>query len=380
MARRVLLLGFFGAPNFGDELIGRTAAKALLDLGFGVTIGTRSAAVSKQFMDDLGDRAEFREVNFNLFRPGNYLGLIRLFKQHDLILHAGGGVLQDVHSFRLLTQSALSGIFSTFAGRNMAGIGIGVGPISSKYGEMLARSFIRSSARLAVRDKASLQAARALYSESGALSLGVDTAFTASSGRGLPGSRTVALVFRSWPGLNVDGIARLVEGVRKKGKAPAFFVCEPRVDVDFYKKVNARLERPAPVVDPKNIGEGVAYIEALDSLISMRLHPLVVALKAGKPVIAVNYDDKVSEMMRGAGMDGCVFGLDFDPEAVLAKLDSPCAPLSRPEMEKKSENARSMVAEAVKFAEPRHYGLGEKTRSLVSFGRIVLQRAGAKLK
>ncbi|GAF06717.1 polysaccharide pyruvyl transferase family protein [Paenibacillus pini] len=64
------------------------------------------------------------------------------------------------------------------------------------------------------------------------------------------------------------------------------------------------------------------YIQSMDFLISYKLHPALVALRAGKPVFALSQMSKVSSLLASFGMDKYMCNYQLPYEEIQAKVDT----------------------------------------------------------
>ncbi len=318
--KKVLLIGFFGAPNLGDEAVALSAMHCLASAERAeVTVATGNPNVTKRF---IGDACQTILGRFGDLELGHFARLILLLRRYDVFLFPGGGILQDVHSNRLLHQSALYAIFACLSEIPYFIVGIGVGPLKTKYAQKLARFVLAYAEQATVRDEVSLKIAREILHEGEKLpEPGCDSALGLFSGnRQEVKTGTIGLAFREWDGLDVASLVRLVSLIRSHGKEAHFLICEEKIDTSFYSEVCKQLDVPVTITNPKTVDEARSEIANYEGLISMRLHPLIFAIQSGIPIAALCYDPKVSELMKAFGLEDCIFSLDAKPEQLLDSI------------------------------------------------------------
>ena len=151
---KVLLVGYSGHKNFGDDLLLKQAHSCLKDIS-DVSIWTDVTGKKSDYLD-------FWFPQATIIRSKK-LGL-RIFKKFDRVLYFGGGVFFDYKEnypkilFVKKTLSIVKNYYlSRLYGVHFAGIGIGLGPFNSKYSSYLTRLQLRVFDFIGVRDNVSFE-------------------------------------------------------------------------------------------------------------------------------------------------------------------------------------------------------------------------------
>ena len=377
--KRVLLIGFFGAPNFGDEAVALAGIRAMQEnKEVEAIVATSNPALTSTYLELEGHVIEGRYGNCQLRK---FVRLSREIKAFNAFVFPGGGILQDVHSLRLLHQSALYAAAACYFNIPYSLIGVGIGPFRTKYGKRLAQFVLKHAQRIVVRDESSLKEVRGLYGIPEP-ELGCDSAFgLCEKTATLPIPGVIGLAFRHWPGLDAKLVCRLIEQLRKLGKEPRLFVCEPAVDRPFYEQICRGLDTPIAIFNPTSVEGARKEIATYEGLISMRLHPLIFAMQAGVPISAVSYDPKIDEVMRGVGLEKHCFPLAANEGDLIASLiGQPKVPESV--LAQRSQAMRHWFKEAIQRP-PTDPGLATKLSAGLliceMLVRSVLNRAYAKV-
>ncbi len=146
----VLLLGYSGQRNFGDDLLLKQAYDYLDQVNIKMTVHTSNCGSGSDYLQKWFPKVEIvKNINIPL----------SLVKKHTHVLYFGGGVFFDYKQintkeyirkyFSLIKLFAVPKLFFFV---KFAGIGIGLGPFVTKRGENLCRFRLKYFDYLNVRD------------------------------------------------------------------------------------------------------------------------------------------------------------------------------------------------------------------------------------
>ncbi|MDR2431662.1 MAG: polysaccharide pyruvyl transferase family protein, partial [Candidatus Margulisbacteria bacterium] len=129
--RKILLAGYYGFGNLGDELLARTMAKFLTERGFQINIIKKRSSFWRQI------------------------------RKNDCLLFAGGSVFQDVsgRGFSLLYY-AFWGFVAKLLGKKLFLAAQGIGPVACLFDRYILRVLLRCADFISVRDKRSAELLR----------------------------------------------------------------------------------------------------------------------------------------------------------------------------------------------------------------------------
>ncbi len=327
---RVLIAGYFGFGNTGDEAI---LAGMLSDLR-ALRPGLGAVVVSGD------EEGTARQYDVEGVHWSDIAGLEAAVRQSDLVLVGGGGLFQDYWGLdpetyltsRHDSVSFYGGLplLAHWAGRPCMLYAVGVGPLSTPTG----RSYTRLTADLCkvvtVRDPESAALLDTCGGEDAAprrevrvladpaFSLPVtpsdqETAERVLAGLGLgDGVPFVGVCPRAWKSGPAalawqQEMGRALEHFA--GKVPAPFVFLPfqanpntalEDDQAICAALGARLHSSAVVrFVPGSLppGAAAALLARASLVVAMRLHAVILGLSAGVPVVALSYDPKVAALM-----------------------------------------------------------------------------------
>jgi len=329
---RVVLLGWYGSNNTGDEALAQVITDQLRHRGFTglVALSTNPARTAER----LGIESRPRL----LFHPGTLSAL----RGASALILGGGGLLQDGTSVYNLPVYAAYAVAARLLGVKVIGWGLGAEPLYTLLGRLLVRLIVHSSAYFSVRDEVTKRLLVRAGVDPRRVTVTADPAVLLADrpAEGPPpgGERPVVLLCMRHlpvisPGLNLAYLlpvsVRLPHGLEWKqepGRVEALVEAAARAvkvaveelgayvvllplwanrDEEVLELVAREAERmdvPAERIvraEPQSgPAELAGYVAQADLLISMRLHALVFGMTRGVPSLALSYARKVRGFMR----------------------------------------------------------------------------------
>jgi polysaccharide pyruvyl transferase CsaB len=308
---KILAAGFYGAGNVGDELLLRQMAGWAQEAGASLGVVSVDAGLSVRLHGlPTVSHADLPEV-------------ARAVASYDLVLLGGGGLFQDHDRFAVEDLYAYPGagvsyyaqpcLIARQMGKPYLPLAMGLGPLRSPASRLPVADLFRGAAAISVRDARSAELLRGLIDRPFAVAPDPvwarercgERARVAERFPALAGKKVLAMLVRAWP--YCEGWEeRLVAGVRA-----ALAEGWGLLWVPFQAPDLPALERMMAAV-----GEGAAQalwrepkLEELEPVLAgcqaafaMRLHGLILAARAGLPLISYSYDDKVSSAADGLGL------------------------------------------------------------------------------
>lgn len=343
--RRVLLCGYYGFGNVGDELI---LAAILRDLSARVP-GLVPTVVS-------GDPAATRASHgVDAVHWQDVPAIAARVRAADLVIVGGGGLFQEyagVDPDSLFTDRhyaisfyAEPAILGALSGRPVMLYGVGVGPLASEHGRRLVRAACDAAAVVTVRDEESARLVASLGVEPARLRVTADPAWALAEGdaagvgaalaREAPGGNgpLVAVSLRHWD-IGVASyfwekeVAAGLDAFLAANDARLLFIPFQRLsraaenDAAVAERVLARMgraDRAAVLSGDREPAVLAALLGRCDLVVGMRLHSLVVASASGVPVVALSYDPKVDLAMAQIGAERFVVPLRDVEAGTLAR-------------------------------------------------------------
>ncbi|WP_051009265.1 polysaccharide pyruvyl transferase family protein [Thermaerobacter subterraneus] len=342
-ARRppVVLSGFYGAGNAGDEAILDAVLRQLRQRGYeDITVfSIRPEETARTH----GVKSVYRGWRRDLLAKARALGRAGVF------ISGGGGLLQDTSRTFLLRGPVpyylMIASWARLAGCWVLFLGHGVGPLRGRWARFLTRWLASQADVITTRDEGSLhlleqvgvrRPVRELLADfvfslprpgAGAKPLAqiFDPPFDPSGlGRGAgPARRLITVSVRSWPGQDrffPELAAFLSHVLATRPDVEVVLVpMEGRLDHEASQRLADLIEEgpagghgPRVRILPATLTP--AEIEAVVAgswlAVGMRLHFLIFAVRAGVPVLALNYDPKVAGVLGRLGLDRYVYDLE----------------------------------------------------------------------
>lgn len=311
---RVLVVGFYGAPNVGDEVLLDIAVRQLRALGGEPIVASIDPQLTRRMHNV--DAVSFMDIG----------AITRVLMQCDALLMGGGGIFQDHHPFNLDAvylpyANDISGYARPLLIAMQLGIptfiwGHGVGPLRSQGARTLVRELFQRATAVSVRDEQS----RELLADIGVereVSVGPDPGWQFRRFHPLPmisavPGKTIAVVVREWSRGNwKEALIQALRQVLPAGwriRWIAFQVHTERSgalsDLPLIDELREMLgDRPDDeFFAPSTPQEGWQLLAQADAVFSMRLHASVLALLAGRPTAGLEYDEKLARAHVMAGM------------------------------------------------------------------------------
>lgn len=293
---RILVSGYYGLGNFGDE--------ALLDGLLQLLRPAHHVTVLS------GNPAETRQLH-GVPAVHRYRGLPGALLRSDVLLSGGGGLLQDSTSSRSLSYYLGVIRLARLLGRKTLVYGQSIGPLSSS-GRARVRAALRGTA-LAVRDEQSV----GLLAE-----LGLDAALVADPALALqpdhakPAKATdLLLVPRAgYPDLTAALVAAGQAAAEDGPVRIGLLALQESEDAVEIRQLSAALP-DAELLHAADHRAALNIISAASFVLSARLHGLILAVAAGRPCAGLVYDPKVRGFLELAGAP--VFDRPVDDAALL---------------------------------------------------------------
>lgn len=345
-AKKIILSGFYGARNLGDELILRSIAKRLMKNDESVQVFVASEAPV---------RVE-AEHGLQSFERKNHSVAADQVKTASAVLLGGGGLW---HDYTFERGGGLGALFNGgkisiagFAALPMMGrvldipfyvVGMGVGPLTNFDAQKTVKFVAKESSSIYVRDPESEALLRQVGIDERLIFNAPDVVYAIDLQRlnnkqqeilpsGITDSTVyVGLNLRPWSGFEMDSVFQnvaeainsLSRKMREDGRTLAVVPMPMQggagIDRAAIAEVTRRLESDVIVEDLSadeglSAGSLVSVLSKCSVVISMRLHAALIAHRSNIPVVGLCYDPKVrrhfDEVLRSE------FGLELSASSV----------------------------------------------------------------
>ena len=315
---RLLLSGYFGFGNLGDEAIFEAMITAL-----------RAECPEVHLSALTQDTARARLFEVTPVPRKDLRAVVGALRQSDLLISGGGGLVQDSTGVGSVAYYLGVCELARLLGKPTMFYAQGFGPVRTPMGKWLTRKLANRLTLVTLRDESSAQEMREMGIARPPIRVTADPAllldppnpgdmarllaenalstevgrFEGPNGRNFGVGPLVAVTVRPWPTLNIEAMAAALESFAESHKARYLVMpFHPEQDEEISAELCRRLEGRARL-----IGSGWApspitgLLRCCDMLVGMRLHSLILAAAANMPMIGLCYDPKVERFARRAG-------------------------------------------------------------------------------
>ncbi|HOM81304.1 MAG TPA: polysaccharide pyruvyl transferase CsaB [Armatimonadota bacterium] len=330
MSARVVISGYYGFDNAGDEAV----LAGLID-AFQAAVPELSIAVASA-----NPEATRRQHGVDAFHRYRWREFRAQLQACDVFVSGGGSLFQDVTSRRSIYYYLGTLALARLCHRPVMICGQGIGPIISPIARRATAALFNRAAAITVRDPASLETLAALGVRRPRIEQTADPVFALR-----PSPREVGkeILARHGIDLNRPCIAfALREWRPRAGSAPAatdpndehilgiwaeaaafahrelgaqvlFVPMHPPDDESYARRVAEQAAVPAVVLPgpcpPRDL---ISVVGCVDLMVAMRLHALIFAALQGVPLVGISYDPKI---------DGFLRLLDRTPAAEMTSIE-----------------------------------------------------------
>ena len=317
--KQVLISGYLGFENFGDEALLHVLINNLLEIGFkkeNITVISKEPKVTTNIYN------VYSINRLNLFEF-----LSALFKSKAIIFI--GGLFQDKTSFRSFFYYFLQLFLSEILGKEIIFYGVGIGPLQQSISRTLFDFAIKSVNQLTVRDQASLATIPyrgVLVTCDPVWSIKADYTFknqipnvnwqlpilgvSMRNDKYLKGYHLTKLA---------DKLARVLDGM--KDWQVLLIPCMPQEDLpvlyELYNLIEKKISPQGRVILLENFNQfsiphQAGILASCEAVVGMRYHALLIPLANEKPVFGLIYDQKIKSLLDFANQVGVSYRDDLD--------------------------------------------------------------------
>jgi len=320
---KVLVLGWIGSTNLGDELIAEEICRMLVDAGCRPSVATIDTESSARFGVPMVQHAKALDT----------ISLARTITHHDGVVFGGGGLIQDetgplnipFHLARLAAARILR--------KPWVGVGLGVGDVRRRSGKLLVRGILRNAAAISMRDKASanrhleltgrpaIAAADPVFLTSTPAMKRSDHLVVSLRRANSAGQRRLRSTNPPDAG-RVENWAQIIDAVaRPHGLKVRFVAWEREQDAPLHEAVAALLWSPS-ILEVPDADHIVSRMGAGQIILTMRYHGAVSALLNRRPCVVLDYSPKMADLVAESGGAAALAPLDATSTQIVSMFDS----------------------------------------------------------
>lgn len=291
MSKKVVISGYYGADNFGDESILEVLIQRLKKDEADITVLSTNPDKT----------AKTHRVNsIHSFKLGKVMSAL---SKCDILVSGGGSLLQDATSVKSLFYYLWVIFMAQFYKKQVLIFAQGIGPINNKIGEFFTKKLLKNCRWISVRDDKSLFLLRGwgLKPE-----LVCDPLYDLEVAGSTPSNR-VGIQLRSFKSLTEKLLITLANRVAIEfaDKEIEIYSFQDSLDLEVCQHFEQLLLSVNPnlkttVISGKTPKEIIKLIASLEYMIAMRFHAILIALKYGIKTLAINYDYKIEAICNDA--------------------------------------------------------------------------------
>lgn len=297
--KRILLAGYYGFGNLGDEAILEMALEQILQItdreNITILSGNKEATAKKYNIDTI-DRY-------------NVLSILWKLKYSDAIVFGGGSLLQDITSKRSIYYYLFLIRFAKLMNNKIIMLSQGIGPIINENSKSAVASTLKLVDYITVRDKHSKEYLEDLGVDSEKIFLSTDPVINLKSGESISKKqddpKRVCFSLRNWKNADVSTkIVHVAEKLINDGIECCFIPFYYNEDLLLIEEVEKNLGDKAVYYKERlTTTDAFDIIKNMDVMVGVRLHSLIFAAAANVPFVAVSYDHKVDHFANSVNMN-----------------------------------------------------------------------------
>lgn len=285
MPKNVVVSGYYGFNNFGDEAILSVIVEHLK------MIGVNAAVISNNPKETSKYYQVYSVKNFNL------LSLLGVILNCDVLISGGGSLLQDVTSFKSLMYYSFVIRLAQFFKKKVIIFAQGIGPLNREKSIKMVRELLSKASYVTVRDQKSLELVKSWGINADLVS---DPVYSFQIGEGTS-EGIVGVQLRDYITMNDELLMRLAHQIVMdfSDRKIEIYAFQKSIDLRICKTFEKMLKQLSPGIKTQvfhslSKNDFIYQISRCEYLIAMRYHALLIALKLGVKPLAVNYDAKVT--------------------------------------------------------------------------------------
>jgi len=292
--RRILISGYYGYGNIGDETILQTLARDLHALHDACPLQISVLSANPHMTTTLAE-----VYSSQRFALG---ALWKELSRANGIISGGGGLIQDVTSRKSPWYYLGIIALARLMGKRVFVYANGIGPLHSSFNRWLSRIILSKATKISVRDEHSQELLRSWGLTKSTLTVDPIFSYQAQEVQDpYPAYRdfiAVSLGPSRETNRKLDIFARCLDELSvKTGKVCVFTPFYGTYDSRFSRKVIELMKQPAYLVDTFLLPEEMFSLLSRASFgVGMRLHFLVFLSRLSKPILPIIYDPKVAAL------------------------------------------------------------------------------------
>lgn len=380
ISKKILFLGTHGQHNIGDELLLETFLSQL-GSGHSYMVNSYDPAFTHEQLASKYDVEVFHTTEDKWQLP-------QRIWQSDILFFGGGSVIKELYAsvgrnrYATLLMILFIVVFARLIARKpIIMSNIGVGPIQSRPGFLLAKIILGQVTFVSVRDQGSYDTCMRLGIDKNKVLLVPDAVFVNdahqislinTSEKGGQGPLKIALNLnynienpQNWESF----LANLAVALNNVGRQndleihalPMQTKFNPQNDLEVLRTFREQIPGLKVILhEPKTAQDIAAILGACDIVVAERLHALVLASILQKPFVALIYDVKVEELTKFLQMES--LAIDINKPFAAADLAGNITKA----VEQKQDIVTNLTTQVSQAAEQLHHYFNRVNEELIT--------------
>ncbi|MCE5323670.1 polysaccharide pyruvyl transferase CsaB [bacterium] len=306
MSKRIVISGYYGFGNTGDEAVLDGMLAAFRNLGLDVEITVLSADPTRTIAEHPG------VISMHRYSPGAVINAIR---RADLVISGGGSLIQDVTSARSAQYYLYVLRLAQFLRRPTMVYAQGIGPLDRPNIRRYAARILNKTKLITVRDSDSRTLLESMGVSIPPVHVTSDPSFLVEPDleaandlldkHGLQSRALMGVSLRPW--ITNDWLHAAIDGISSACEELDVTAVVIPMQESEDMEVGTKLSKGVMVGCGGNPRTIKAVIAGCGLMVGMRLHSLIFAADVGVACVPIAYDPKItafaSSIGRGPGMD-----------------------------------------------------------------------------
>jgi len=308
--KKVLVSGYIGFNNFGDEAIFYALSTHLKELGYDVSV----LCANKEIVEE-----KYDVKTYHFKKP---FEILKAIFNCDILISGGGSLLQNKTSNFSLFYYLFIILLAKICAKKVIIFAQGIEPILGKIPLVMTKCVLKMVDFITVRDENSKKLLNSWNINSTLVS---DPAYSLVQDRVINNFKNDLIVqLRTFKGIDEKFIKTLAFSIAKKynGKVKVFSFqdeIDERICLEFLNELK-KYGLDANYISAKSVEETIEIINSAQFVISTRLHGLIISNDLKSKTFAICYDDKIKTLTEELNLDS-VDILNYNEEELDNKLD-----------------------------------------------------------
>jgi len=288
MPKNIVISGYYGSDNFGDETILKVLIDKLKQFDVNITVLSLNPEKTKKLH------------KVNSVKSFDIMKVISTLFNSDILISGGGSLLQDTTSLKSLFYYLFVIKIAEIFHKKVMIFAQGIGPIKNKFGEIVCKKLLKKADCVTVRDDKSLFLLRNWGIKNA--NQVVDPLFGLNLAVFNP-TDNIGVQLRSFKDLSENFLVKLATTIEQNfyNKKIQIFSFQDNLDKQIcihfeslLKGINPNIQ--TEVIYNRTPDELIKLMGQLQYMIAMRFHACLICAKYGIRTLALSYDYKVDKL------------------------------------------------------------------------------------